>query len=78
MRYAGCRMRKGNRGGGTLNQTVGHCGPAFVLRPPVTRERLLKYADPDPQDAREFVRFIYTLRWSHTTPDTSGTSTSWK
>ena len=37
---------------------------SFTLRPPIRRERLLKHTDPDPRDAREFVKFIYESRRS--------------
>jgi len=59
-------MQKRDKEAGTLNHAAGQHGPALVLRPLVTRERLLKYADRDPEDAREFVRFIYESRRSET------------
>ncbi len=41
---------------------AGSRGPAFTLRPPIRRQRLLKHTDPDPRDAREFVKFVYESR----------------
>ncbi len=62
MRYPRASMKKKTKGATAVTYERGALGR--FLKPPVTRERLLRHVDPDPEDAKDFVRFIYESRRS--------------